>query len=683
MKKWICLMVILALTLSAVGAAGEEMPAEAAKITLLVREKLGISEEYDRFSSDYSYSGDDMRVWNLYWQGNIRGVSVSCSDDGVVYSYYRYEEGEYDSSSDYAPRMPAHDLAEAREAMEQFFRKTAREDEDITLKGGYAAYINDSLPSYLFQGYITRGGVATDTGFNMRLWAEDLSVRSYDRDDGYLHFNARGGTEPALTKEEAAAALRSAYDVQLRYISESPEDMRLAYVMTPDKGKAVDALTGEVLEYTEGWYYGEQDAGEGEYVSAKAALTPAEQEGVEKLRGVHTQEELDAVVRSMIELGVTDDFRLMSASFSTSGDQVTASLSYETQNDDYKYITVDARELTLVAEYTGRYYGREFADYSPDRDKAREKAEAFVEKYFPRLSGHYTFSETMVLNPTWQPVVAVVFARMENGVRYDGNTIRIEVNTEMDLIDSVDVYWTETASFPSPEGVADIDAARETYFALAEPELRLCRFFSDEEGAWKEKLCYVLSTAGIVRGLDAFTLEPIENGKGREAQPLAYEDTEDVTEAAKALAAFGAGLPGGRFDGSKGATLRDALTLILSAGGRADVGETDGELVQRAQWAGALAKGEEYDLDAEVSRIWMARTLMQMSGYGKAAMVPGIYVCGFADDGDIPAEDFGYIAIAKGMGVAQANGDGRFEPARIITRAEAAQMVYAFLTREY
>ena len=678
MKKTICVVLALVMALGCVSAWAEDVTGDAADVTLKMRTLLGISEDYTSFSSDYSYTREG-RVWSLYWNGEGKSASVTCDDGGKVYSCYFYNDEMEVYTADYAPRMPEHSREEAEKALDQFMAKVLGEDEGYTLDEGGATFVADGAPGYQFSGCVTRNGFATDTGFYVNVLAHDLTVRSFDRDDGYMNFARRAEMAAVVTEDEALAAFEAAYTVELRYVDDGKGGLRLAYVLRPDDPMALDALTGEMRAHGDMRMYAQSNAMDGAGKGEEAELTQAELEGVEKLKGVLGRDTLDEAVRAMTELGVDGRYTLTGAGFSTRGDRVTASLSYQGTDDSYKYVSLDGRTAELLWAYSGRSYDQA-ADYAPDGEKARQDAEAFLKKYMPDKAEKCAYTGVRWESKSWDRMTTVTFARMENGVIYDGNTVSVGINTELGIVDEVNVSWTEDAVFPSPEGVAEADKAREAYFALARPEMRICRFFEEQEGLWNERLCYVLPAQEQVKGLDAFTLEAIPITEGRIGETVEYDDV--ASEAALALASIGSGYAGGHFDGGKTATLRDVLTLILSAGGRARVGAADDELIQAARAAGVIGKGD-VDLDGEVSRGWMARTLVEMSGYGKAASIPGIYVCGFTDDGDIREEDVGYIAIARGLGVAQAGEDGRFEPQMAATRSEAAQMMYDFMNRTY
>ena len=54
---------------------------------------------------------------------------------------------------------------------------------------------------------------------------------------------------------------------------------------------------------------------------------------------------------------------------------------------------------------------------------------------------------------------------------------------------------------------------------------------------------------------------------------------------------------------------------------------------------------------------------------------------GFADDSQIPAACYGYVALAQGLGMVEGDGGGRFQPNAPATRAQAAVMLYNLMAR--
>ena len=678
MKKTLALILALAMLMGCAALAEEDPRAGLAQLTLKVKTLLDISDEYTSFESNYSYRGNEV-IWNLDWEGEGKSLYVSCDGQGKIYDYYRYETDMYMGGSSFAPRLPSGGAAAMEEAADAFLTRVLGENEGYQIASRGSYFAGEGYPDYSFSGLITRGGIPTETDFYLTLRGQDLTVTNFSRGDSYMTFTSRADVSGEIFGQEAAQTrLEGAYIVDLRYISDGSNGVRLAYVPVPRGGWVLDAVTGEVISHGENDFrmYASAGAGDGEMTSDKG-LTPAEIEGIEKLEGVKSQAELDRAVRGMAELGVTDDFRITGSSFSVSGDRVEASLYYN-RGDTDKYVTLDARDMSLRTVYTsGPWMGE--IQYSPDLSEGKNLADAFLEKYFPDLSGHIVFSGSSVPERPWRPVATFTYARQENGIRYDDNEISVDIDTDSGLVDGVTLQWSDDLEFPAPRNLASPEAASAAYFALARATLCICHFYDSEDDTWQEKLCYRLETEHEISGLDASTLAPImpdvtEHGEIR------YED--EAGDAALRLAELGIGFGGGTFSGDRAATLRDALTLVLTSGGVSAIGVPDDRLLEYAFQNRLIARGE-YDLSGEITRAAFARLLIEVSGYGKAASVPGIYVCGFADEDQIAPEDLGFVAIARGMGIATPDENGFFYPLRSATRAEIVDMTYAFLTREY
>jgi hypothetical protein len=70
-----------------------------------------------------------------------------------------------------------------------------------------------------------------------------------------------------------------------------------------------------------------------------------------------------------------------------------------------------------------------------------------------------------------------------------------------------------------------------------------------------------------------------------------------------------------------------------------------------------------------------------MAGHSEVAELRGIYRCGFADDEEIADGDYGYVAIAKGLGIVTGDPSGSFRPYEAVTRQEMAHMMFKYMSR--
>ena len=77
-----------------------------------------------------------------------------------------------------------------------------------------------------------------------------------------------------------------------------------------------------------------------------------------------------------------------------------------------------------------------------------------------------------------------------------------------------------------------------------------------------------------------------------------------------------------------------------------------------------------------LTRSAMVHLILDAVGYGPVARLEGIFRTKFTDDGTIPAADYGYVALAQGLGMTAGSAGGAFRPNAAATRAQAAVMLF-------
>ena len=103
-------------------------------------------------------------------------------------------------------------------------------------------------------------------------------------------------------------------------------------------------------------------------------------------------------------------------------------------------------------------------------------------------------------------------------------------------------------------------------------------------------------------------------------------------------------------------------------------------LYNYAYQLGILTKSERND-KAVLTRAATVKLILNAVGYGPVAQLQGIYRTKFVDDRSIPADCYGYVALAQGLGMVAGNNSNRFLPNSNATRAQAAVMLYNLMAR--
>ena len=82
--------------------------------------------------------------------------------------------------------------------------------------------------------------------------------------------------------------------------------------------------------------------------------------------------------------------------------------------------------------------------------------------------------------------------------------------------------------------------------------------------------------------------------------------------------------------------------------------------------------------DGFVPRAEAVKYLLRAVGYKNVAELEGIFKIPFMDAHKIPPSHYGYIALARGMGLISGSG-GYFYPSQNLTNADALILIYNYL----
>ena len=727
MKKTLCILLAALLCASLPALAVQTGPAdqELQRVTLLVKAQLDIPDDFEDFYGD-SGMENGVTTWSLYWSsGDGRSTSVTCDGEGRIASYYSYDPGldSYHHTGDYAPRLPGMELEGFRQAAQAFLDRVLGPNEGYILQENSEIGLFTEGNDRYFYGSLTLNGIPSDSGFNIIVRASDLSVMNFYR---YGATTARdGGPLPAAPTYDAAAAetqLKDRLILSPEYVPSDDDEKRavLRYVRLTSDEYLVDALTGEVIfnrGSTASTRYTSYDGMSGEedsvaQASAKGVtLTDVEIAGAALLKDAMDADALEARARGMAALGVTEDFSLSGIQYNVNREtgKITARLSFRKPLEKAELISVfhakevaipdadvnysldkrlvmDAVTGELFSLYTDRPYIYGEYDYTVDLDAAWPIAEAFLAEVCPDKlpEACLTDSSCQESKDYYVPVANYICTRSKDNYLFRGNTLNVSVNTADGTIDSFSYSWTDGLEFEPAEGIITAEEANAAWAALYDVEPFYASFYDTTnryENLTYLRLCYRLTAKDSYRGIDAHTGEAVPYPKYG-ASAVEYDDLDDCASpwVLEELAKYGVGYSGGSVRPRDGLTLRDMLLLLRSASYSMAFEAEDADLVRWALNYG-ISLPRSADLDSTVTRAAFARTLLEMSGYGKAAALRDIFRCDFADADTLADEDYGYIAIARGMGIASSDESMMFRPYEPVTREAAAVMFYNFLVR--
>lgn len=723
MKKLVSLILSASLLLGTAQATfGAENPLgdTLSKVTEKVKAQLDIGDEYSVFNGMVQDDGLN-EFWNLSWEGEDgTRLSVDATTEGKIMGYYLSLPSEdYRYEQDFAPKFPQLSWDTGKAIARKFLNKvidTSMESIEFNDSDGSAQLQN--AQNYYYSGNLKLNGVASPISFSVRVNTSNQVVTHFSRSD--MNEKYVGGvpnSEAATSIADAVQLLKSTMKLKLEYTtdnmnsnSDQKDQAVLRYMPISAGNYYVDAQTGKLVNIND-LYDDLNESGfaqssitkdsDAEGVS-REGLSKAEQAGIEKLDDVMTKDQLDAAVRGMSELGLSGFDLTDSRYFKDDEDNYFCNLTYvkaeDKNNVTRKYAHVDAKTGQLISLYTNYPFQDQEEKETLSSVSLQKNAEAFLTKYFKD-----NYAQTKLYTETGNVslmedtnVESFVFAQQVNGYFFPENAYRVGVNSASGIVDSFDGDFRDV-TFQSPQGIVSLEEAENAYFKAFDTTLSYVsvpkkldfsspeyeKYISNGYGYLYElKLAYTATAQNAPYAVDAKTGKNLYD-ESYNKETISYSDVKSGKEIL-ALASYGIGFSGGVFQKEKELTQIDMVELLVSADGNkfetySNADEADG-LYQAAYNLGILKKEQRND-NLIITRTELVKTILSMSGYGEVAQLKGIYVCSFKDEGKIPDEYYGYVAIAQGLGMVKGGTNVEFQPNATATREQAAIMLYNFMNR--
>ncbi len=679
----LCLAVLMLLSLLPTAALADAQ--QQASVLALVRERIGDTAHFEHFDSNAYTAKNGVTTYRFEWatekEGGYASLSVACTSDGVITDYYAY-----DTSAEQKTDKPNLHKMTSAEAMDK--AKALMDKLNPQLSGALVLSLYSEVESIYANGYsytvsrVENGlPVYNQTG-SLRVNAAVDAVESfYLNYDGALPIPTVDGI---IDRESAARAYTEKLGMELVYKAYYKDRERIiypAYVPAAESYMYISATTGEVLDMRSEYAGGDNFLAGGatsDSANKNEAMTDIEFSAAEKaeLEKVEGLLDSDAVLKTVLEnklLDVPENVQLASLTRTKDiySDTYTYNYRLESGGDKYTSVHIAADAKTGALKSFSSY--RDFAadkQYASTVAAAKAAAEALSGAVF----GEYKADEDYTSD------YGVRYYRYVNGAAFMQDSISVTVHPESGKVTHFSISYTD-AQFPALDGVlSPAQAAQKLFDQVDYTPYYMARY--DKEGKAQVHAVYVLDeakpqviepfTGVLLNGYsDAAYAEDIWNG---------YTDIEGhyAQMQIETLARFGIRFNTETFAPDSVITQAEFVSLLVSAfyNGVGRVGiETEFEYHQ-AERNGIIAKEDRKD-DAVVTRGLAAKYLICALGFDEVASLEGIYVCPFAD----VTENIGHISILNAMGVVRGDGMGNFNPGGELTRADAAILIYNYLSR--
>lgn len=678
MKKIISAILIAMLILSQVATVSADNGDEVAHLILAVKDKFSIDDNefvFDTYNKE-DYNGKIS--YYLSWKSKTDSeysftpyISANIGQDGEV-EHYRISRQTAGTSS-----IPKFTREEIIAKASEYARKVSPERSART---GEAVLYSDTTPSVGFERVENGIPVAGDS-IQIELSPEDLSLVSYSCNWTDAPFPAPDGI---ISADDAKSAYKEQIGYELLYNINTKnhkiERIYLSYA-SRDTSAAIDAFTGKavlpsgsVFRYATGTTSDKAVMEE----SVNASLSPEEIQLVEDINNMITKEELEKQIRSISEFNIpTDSY---TEGFSVNRDRygdyiarirfgVNDSKSYY---NSYATVNAETKELKSFSQYR-----KLLENVNPyPADKAKTTAESFLQKHFGE--------KYALTKPDFYigdaPEYSFSYDRYENGIRVNGDGLRIGIDSSRGEISDVSIAWADT-EFPSADKVLPVDTIYEK--VLTEGNFRLqyvtsSEYIYNEEGK-REKIIY---KADLLYAPAENPIYNAESGRaidrrGVEIQEK-YKEYSDLNghysdEAAKELARMDIYFEGGKLEPDKAVAQEDFLKFVY-------IGVMNRYFSNYEDMYRSFIREKiiaEEDIGAPLKRAEAIRIMVDAMGFKEAANIRGIYINPFDDVED---SYIGYTAIAGGLGIIDTTVP-TFRADDIMTRGEAVTVIHNYLSK--
>ncbi len=671
MKKIISVSLIIAMVLSlgisVFGAQSESE--EISRILSVIKERIGSTEEYDEFVSSVSENGG-VKQYTFRWSSSAGNLNVTVSESGVILSF-----NKYDNNKPYSAAKPSINKMSQGEAISKARLLIGKINPDIINDLRLYANTYDSLYDQGFSFRIQRlyhgVDVVGDTGY-IRINKDATGIESFN-----LKFTENvkfDDLSKIIDRNTAIEKYKSELGMVLSYKIDN--DKAILQYASKYYDKYISAITGEAIKPIMPEYNIFKNEASMDSVTmggggGGSQFTEAELKNLEVMNSLISRKEAEELIKSNQLLNVPEDAEL--GYFSTSYNSVTKKYFYgmEFVSKDFSaFAYMDAKNGDLITY--NRYDKYENEEHKENLTLAKSYVQKLAPEYYKAdETKDYRFEK--INNNTY------TFLRYKNDIPCFDNRIYITFNNNGEII-SYNISWSDV-EFDSPEGVLSHNDACDGMIGECGYGLYYIPACS-EEGMKNPDIAYlVYDTTNKNTTIDAKTGKIIKDYE-EEKEIGNYKDVDGhyAEDIIKTLAIYGIGFEGDKFEPDKIITGEEYIALLTSALKYGEGVNLTKASILTSRYETAIRNGiindEEKNPKEPITRETAAVYMVRALGFDEVASIEGIYVCEFTD----VTKNTGYISILNGMGVV--NGfDGKFNPDKFITRADAMIMIYNYLSK--
>lgn len=738
MRKPISLIIIFMMIFTSFSVhvyAAEEKAAVSDTIQMeqlaeLVKTKFNIPDDYQDFTSSFD-TYDKGKTYRFNWSTpsyitNTRGsLEVVVDTVGNVRSYNHYQQtGDYE----YRRKLPSFDKTQALVQAKKFIYFIAPDIlDELSLDTEHMMCTIAFDGSYMFNFFRTYQGIPFyDNFISLTLDGKTGEVVNFYRSwtEGLKFPEPKGILKPELAEK----AYKEQIGLQLGYKRTYNEDYPRTYLAYAPGAiqdrSAIQAFSGTKVTEGEGnQFYSDQlyrlqayrrDPGEiyGEQVLAKTDLEKLRTEA--NFLSVETAEKL---ARGMTELGLNEKCSMQRSMYTRSSGNGTYNLRLEfaipaASGNIGKDISEEKLKEMAAAgdgggsanvifnaatgelvQYEAYYYGNKGnkEQLSLTREELQKRAEDFLKKYKKEKAAETRRMEGAGSNSLYDikygmlmggSTGSFIYVRTVGGLPFEDNRLELTLDPLTGNILNYHELW-DGISFVSADGVIGLDKAYNVLFKMNPLKLKYITTVGDIP---EIQLVYApdFRKSVNIEAQRGILINPYDDHPFIADNAVKYRDIKGykLEKEITVLSEIGILPPGDTFRPEDVILQKEFLYMISKIKydnygfnlGTGQMGQKEMDAMYRVLMNDNVLEEAEKNPDGIVTRQQGVGFFLKALGYKKLAEIEGIFYTDYQDKKDIDPKLAGYVAIARGLKLIDAQG--RFSPKAGLTRAEAAKMVY-------
>lgn len=678
------------------------------KAVVKAKELFAIPVDYDRFESGLNVY-DGRAEWNLSWTRSKGSGHMSVRINamtGEVVGMDRWEEPEPGQKFSGFPKYSA----EESQKLAQEWIKKLLPNYYANLK--IAPSQQEHQPffglgergqsEYYFNFYRMVNNISfPDNGVHLRISGDTGEILGYNLnwDERLVFPSATGLISNEQAKKVFVENLELVYFRPNNYENRG-NPVKLIYRVKNGSRLFIDAYTGKVVEEP-GYYYDMKMGMGGDQLSSKYTkeLTPVEQAEVDKVTNLITAEKALEQLRKVVKIpdGIKQQESRLMQDYQFPEQKIWN--FYWSGQIETTYLNLDASVNAATGELLSfNIWNKPFESTNNqpkhNAEQARQIAESFIKKQQAtkfvevRLEASQ-INDYISIEKSIPKSYSFSYTRLVNGIPFPGNGFNVQVDPFTGEVTNYRMSWWNLV-FPAAGGYIETIKAADTFLAETGLTLGYQRLY--REGKEPQlKLVYQLSEHPSYM-LDAISGIPVDwNG-----QPIPAKQTREFTDISGHPAEKDINLLAkakivrsldGTFRPDVNITKIEAIEWLLGARGwvaeptrvgKENLDERRTRLINAAINFGIIEKGETEGFDQELTRLELARLMINNLDYDGAAKLSKIYNLSSKDATLVAPDMKGFAALSLGLGI-QTEAGGFYRPAEKVSRGYAATSIVRML----